>query len=256
MKQPLRILIIEDEPPAVKRLTGMLQKCRFDVEIIDVIDTVKHAITYLSNFKDIDLIISDIQLADGISFEIFSKIKVTIPIIFATAYDEYMLQAFKVNSIEYLLKPFDEEDLDEALSKYKDLYQDRKDLAAIGIEDLLESLKNKKYKERFLVRKHKELVIVPIEKVSYFFSEDGYVHLVTRDNQIHIVEFTLDNLSEVLHPEKFFRISRKFYIHAESINRVHNHFNSRLKLELAPPSRMDAIVSREKVTSFKSWLDQ
>ncbi len=257
MNQPIRILIIEDEPPAVKRLTSMLEHSRFSVEIIDVIDTVSHAVKYLSNFNGFDLIISDIQLADGISFEIFSKVKLSTPIIFATAYDEFMLQAFKVNSIEYLLKPFDEEDLDEALSKYQDLFKNNNNnFPSIALEELIQSLEKKKYKERFLVKKSKELVIVPIEKVAYFYSEDGYVHLVTSDKQTHIVEFTLDNLSNVLPPYQFFRISRKFFINAQSINRVHTYFNSRLKLDLNPRSKLDAIVSREKVTAFKVWLDQ
>jgi two-component system response regulator LytT len=257
VSQPIRILIIEDEPPAVKRLSAMLERCRYHVEIVDIIDTVHHAVSYLSNFDGFDLIISDIQLADGISFEIFSKVKLKTPVIFATAYDEYMLQAFKVNSIEYLLKPFDEEDLEEALTKYQELFKnDHNNISSVALEELLKSLEQKKYKERFLVKKSKELVIVPIEKVAYFYTEDGYVHLVTHEKQTHIVEFTLDNLSEVLPPNQFFRISRKFFISTSCIARVHNYFNSRLKLDLKPGSRMDAIVSREKVAAFKNWLDQ
>ena len=158
--------------------------------------------------------------------------------------------------MEYLLKPFDEDDLDEALSKYHNLYQHDNKVSSIALEELLQSLEKKKYKERFLVKKSKELVIVPIEKVAYFYSEDGYVHLVTKDRLTHIVEFTLDNLKDVLAPGQFFRISRKFFISTGSINRVHNYFNSRLKLDLLPKSKMDAIVSREKVSAFKEWLDQ
>ena len=234
----------------------MLSRCRYQVEIVDVIDTVQYAVSYLSNFNEFDLIISDIQLADGISFEIFSKVQLDTPVIFATAYDEYMLQAFKVNSIEYLLKPFDEEDLEEALNKYQNLFKNNRSISSLALEELLQSLEKKKYKERFLVKKSKELVIVPIEKVSYFYSQDGYVHMVTEDDHTHLVEFTLDNLNDVLAPEHFFRINRKFFISTKCISKVHNYFNSRLKLDLRPRSKMDVIVSREKVTAFKNWLDQ
>lgn len=251
----IRLLIIEDEPPAVKRLVQMIDQIDMDVKIVDCLDTVENAIKYLRNFNNVDLIISDIQLADGNSFEIFSQVEVKVPVIFATAFDEYMLQAFKVNSIDYLLKPYDQDDLIVALSKYKNYYA-HNTMASLGMQELLFTLSGKKYKERFLVKKGKELIIIPTDQICYFYSEDGYVHLMGQDGSKYIVEFTLENLADVLDPSMFFRINRKFYIQYGCIRKIHPYFNSRLKLEISPKCGHDAIVSREKVNEFKQWLDQ
>ena len=252
---PIKILIIEDEPPAVKRLTEMLEKLDVPIDIVDCIDNVEHAVRYLRNFDKLDLIISDIQLADGNSFEIFSQVDVKVPVIFSTAYDEFMLQAFKVNSVDYLLKPFDDDDLNAAIAKFTEIHLGKETVSDFSMKELLSTLEKKKYKERFLVKKGKELAIIPTNEVAYFYSEDGYVHLINNQGSKYIVEFTLDNLAGLLDPSSFFRISRKFYIHADSIFKINPYFNSRLKLELKPNCKLETIVSRERVSEFKSWLD-
>jgi len=248
-----KILIIEDEPPASKRLMKMIETSPFDIEVVEVLDSVEESVKYLKDFSNFDFIFMDVQLGDGLSFEIFNKVKITKPIIFTTAYDEYALQAFKVNSVDYLLKPIDQDDLNNAIQQFIDVLPT--DVPKNNdMEYILEALKSPAYKYRFLVKSGKQLIVVPTGEIRYFYSEDGYTMMAHESGSKHIVDYTMDNLMECLDPNVFHRISRKVIVSVPSLKGIHDYFNSRLKLEMDPKSNFDVIVSRERVKEFKSWL--
>jgi len=256
MDQSIKIVIVEDEPPAANRLEKMLIKARPQIKVLAKLESVKAAVAFFEKKPEIDLCLMDIQLADGISFEIFSQIDVDAPIIFTTAYDEYSLQAFKVNSIDYLLKPIDQLDLEKSLRKFEKFSGNIQPVDASKVNELLEILQRKNYKEQFLIKSGQSLSIIQIPQIAYFYSEDGYVQLVTNENKKHLIEFSLDQLSEVLDPQNFFRINRKYILQMPAIQKINSYFNSRLKLNLLPTTKEDIIVSRERVGDFKKWLDR
>ena len=248
-----RVIIIEDEPPAAKRLISMLEACSVSVEIMEVLDSVEDSIAYFKNFDNYDLLFMDVQLGDGLSFDIFKSVEIRKPIIFTTAYDDYTLQAFKVNSVDYLLKPIDQEDLENALVSFSQ--QMSSGSALMNMTQLVESLKKTEYKHRFLVKKGKQLLVVPIEDVAYFYSEDGYTLLGDKSGGKHIIDMTIDQLCAVLNPSIFHRINRKMIISLDCIQAIHEYFNSRWKLELNPAPAFDVIVSRDRSKGFKVWLN-
>jgi len=253
----MKVLIIEDERPAAKRLTKMVKTSRPNCEIIDTLDTVEGAVDWLNNHHKPDLIFMDVQLADGISFEIFGQTEVNAPIIFTTAYDEYALQAFKVNSLDYLLKPIDPEELNKALGQYdKYALQGGQSMDTNVITHLLNTLTKKEYKERFLVKIGQQLTYLKVCDIAYFYSEDGLIFACQQNGKRHNLDYTLDQLADLLNPNDFFRINRKIITHLPSIKKIHTYFNSRLKLELAPNTELETIVSRDRVSDFKKWLDK
>lgn len=252
----LRIVIIEDEPPAAKRLEKMVRQARPAVQLLKHLDSITECTTYFNESPEVDLVFMDIQLADGLSFEIFKHTKITAPIIFTTAYDDYMLQAFKVNSIDYLLKPIDQDDLELSISKFEELTHQHQAVDHNIINELVQSIQQKSFKERFLIKAGQQLSIVQITEIAYFYSEDGYVQLVTHQNKKHLIEYNLEQLIEVLDSNVFFRINRKYILHVKSIKKINSYFNSRLKLGLQPSIADDVIVSRERVAEFKRWLDR
>jgi len=256
MEQLIKVVIVEDEPPAANRLEKMLQKARPNIKVMAKLESVKTAVDYFRTQPEVNLCFMDIQLADGISFEIFSHVDLDTPIIFTTAYDEYSLQAFKVNSIDYLLKPIDQLDLEKSFRKFEKFSGNLPSIDSSKIKDLLDVLQKKNYKEQFLIKSGQSLSIIQIIQVAYFYSEDGYVQLITNDNKKHLIEFSLDQLGEVLDPQLFFRINRKYILHMPAIQKINSYFNSRLKLNLTPSAKDDIIVSRERVTDFKNWLDR
>ena len=250
------IVIIEDEIPAVKRLEKLIAKCRPEFQVVAVHDSVEKSVQWLKkNPHRPSLIFMDVQLADGVSFEIFSQIKLDVPIIFTTAYHEYALKAFKVNSVDYLLKPVDPSELSVALDKFFQLQQADRSGSLEQFRTLIASMDRARFKERFLVKSGQQLMYVSTSGIRYFYSENGLVKLKTEANKKHVVDYTLEQLEEMLSPRQFFRINRKAIIHIDAINRINTYFNSRLKLELFPPAEFEAIVSRDRVGSFKVWLD-
>ena len=251
-----RIVIIEDEPPAARRLEKMLKTLQPDIQLVAQLESLSACRNFFQAPQPMDLVFMDIQLADGISFELFQDHQINVPIIFTTAYDDYMLQAFRVNSIDYLLKPIDNEELKRALQKFHQLRPAAAPLTQNTVLELLQSIRQKSYKERFLIKSGQQLSIVPVGDIAYFFSSDGYVQLVTHTNKKHLVEFNLEQLCDILDPNLFFRINRKYILHVDSIKKIHSYFNSRLKLNLQPAPSDDIIVSRERVTDFKRWLDR
>lgn len=249
----MRILIIEDEPLAAKRLQQLIRIEIPAADIVAVIDSVKNAVEWLSSNNHPAIIFMDIQLADGLSFGIFEKITISSSVIFTTAFDHYAVKAFRVNGLDYLLKPVDPKELKVAIQKYFQVQSKNIDYTSI-IESLAKTQTT--YKERLLIKLGNKLLHVPTDKIAYAFSEDGTTFAVTTDNVTHLADYTLEHLHENLDPACFFRISRKAIIHIQSLVRSHAYFNSRLKLDLTPTPTFDAIVSREKVNDFKQWLDR
>jgi len=253
----MNILIIEDEQPAAKRLTQLILKEESEAKIAGTLDSVESAVKWIKTFNAPDLIFMDIQLADGLSFDIFTKVKINSPIIFTTAYDQYALQAFKVNSVDYLLKPIDPDELSKAFAKFKMVYAHEPATYDQGaIQQLIQAMTKKDYKERFLVKTGQHLQYINVEDIAYFYSEDGLVHLQTKTTKRYIVDYTLDQLERMVDPNCFFRINRKIITNICAVKKIHTYFNSRLLLDLAPKINLEVIVSRDRVGDFKQWLDK
>jgi DNA-binding LytR/AlgR family response regulator len=254
----MRVLVIEDEPQAARRLQSLIKSNLSDVVFLEVIDTVKKSIQWFQQHEAPDLIFMDVQLADGISFQIFDEVKINAPIIFTTAYDEYALKAFKVNSIDYILKPVDDAELAAAIAKYKTLQDVNKplpDQLAESIQ-LAMSMISKKYKERFVIKVGEHLKSIETSEILFFFSLEKTSFAQTRDGRKHILDFTLDQLEGLLDPKRFFRINRKYIVSIEGIHDMISYTNSRLKLVLKTSDDQDIIVARERVQEFKNWLDR
>jgi DNA-binding LytR/AlgR family response regulator len=251
----MRILIIEDEPQAANRLENLVREIVPGATILDKLDTVKRSVSWLKSNAAPDVILMDIQLADGISFQIFEHIKVVTPVIFTTAYDEYAIRAFKVNSVDYILKPVDRDELATALQKIN-----VKTAPAVTPE-LLEQLAlavkglNKKYKARFVIKVGEHLRTIEVDTVLFFYSEEKATFCVTTENRSAILDHTLDELSDMLDPARYFRINRKYLVSSSSIRDIISYSNSRLKLVLKNSTDTEIIVAREKVQEFKRWLD-
>ncbi|MEO1517874.1 MAG: LytTR family DNA-binding domain-containing protein [Bacteroidota bacterium] len=252
----MKVLIIEDEHHAQKRLTKLVQMLRPEVEILGAIDSVEEAVEWLETQARPDLMFMDIQLSDGLSFEIFSKIQVETPVIFTTAFDEYAIKAFKVNSIDYLLKPIEEEELKRAFDKYESRKPKESDRYDMGkIEQLLQNLTQREYQKRFLIKSGQHMAYVNTDEIAYVYSENSLSFLQTLDGKRHLLDYTIDQLSDLLDPKLFFRINRKAIIRIDSVQKVQPYFNNRLVLKVKPSAAFDLIVSREKVRDFKGWLD-
>jgi DNA-binding LytR/AlgR family response regulator len=220
--------------------------------------SVSGAVRWLTDNPSPDLIFSDIQLSDGLSFQIFDTVPVSSPIVFTTSYDEYAIKAFKVKSIDYLLKPIKLAELQGAVRKFREMQPlARAGNYALKIESLLDSLPmpGKKYKNRFLVKQQEQLLPVSREEIAYFFASNGLVCLVRHDGRQFIVDYTLEELELLLEPAHFFRLNRQFIATLPSIAQIHTYFNGKLKLELQPRMAGDVIVSREKVSAFKEWIE-
>lgn len=250
----MNVLIIEDEEPAAERLMDLLLQLDPQIRFSETIVSVKTAVQYLKNAPPIDLIFMDIHLADGSSFDIFSQVDVDIPVIFVTAYDEYALQAFKVNSIEYLLKPVKKDELERALEKWKKLFA--KNPATPDFNALLISLgkKPQAYKKRFLVRYGEHIRAIETDNIAYFYTEEKNNFFRTKDNQNYPCDYQLDKLESLLDPAKFFRINRQFIININAIDQMFSFSKSRVKVVLKPGTNLDTIVSTERSPHFKEWL--
>jgi len=250
----MNIIIIEDEKPSARRLVRMLKE--MDIEAQAMLHSVAESIKWFNTHEHPDLILLDIQLSDGLSFEIFENIRVNSAIIFTTAYDEYALKAFKLNSIDYLLKPIDQEELEYAIIKFRKNkpQQPSFQIDLEQIKKLLINPLNKNYKERFTIKIGQHLKIIPTEDIECFYSENKGTYIFTSDNRDYLIDSTLEHLEMDLDPTLFFRVSRKFYINIKAIKDIINYSNSRLKLVLNNFSEHEIIVSREKVRNFKIWI--
>ncbi|MBK9358376.1 MAG: response regulator transcription factor [Bacteroidales bacterium] len=256
----MNVLIVEDEPFAQQELKRLLSATRDDVVVLDCIDSVEDTIDWLRSNTLPDLIFLDIQLSDGLSFEIFRKEKILCPVIFTTAYDEYAIQAFKVNSIDYLLKPVKQSDLSAALSKYDEVKAsyEAKDKPVFDF-NMLEQLLNpakKEYKARFIARIGDQIRHISIEDVAWFYAEDNVVFLVTKTNNRSIIDYTLDQVCQQIDLSRFFRLNRSYIVAIQSIGKVNRYFNGRLLIELSPAATEQVFVSRAKAQEFIEWLDK
>lgn len=249
------VVIVEDEILAAKKLHRLLKETiEEDIEIVATLDSVKNAAKYLAQNQPPDVLFLDIQLGDGLSFEIFDIVEVNCPIIFTTAFNEYALEAFKLNSIAYLLKPINGEDLNEAWAKLHTM----KTLFGSNLKEQLFKARQAiqgGYKERFMVKAGSHIKAIPVEEICYLFSQDKATFLRAKDGRSYIIDYTLEQAEELLDPVKFFRINRKYLVSMASIQDIISYSNSRLQLTLANSQENDAIVSRQKVSEFKKWLD-
>lgn len=256
----MNILIVEDEELAVEKLRYTIASVEENASITGCTGSISETVDWLLSYPQPDIILMDIELSDGQSFEIFNQVDVKSKVIFTTSYDEYALKAFKVNSIDYLLKPVQKEDLQAAFGKYKRLTAGSPsgEGQEIKIRSLLEELHRqfqpKAYRQRFLVKQGQKHLPVETARIAYFFVDDRVICFKTKDNRRYIVDYTMDEIEEQIDPDKFFRINRSFIVSLECISQLYDYTNSRLVLQLLPEISKDVIVSREKVQDFKKWI--
>ncbi|WP_272148982.1 LytR/AlgR family response regulator transcription factor [Tenacibaculum aiptasiae] len=251
----MKVLIIEDEKPAARRLNRMLAE--LGIEIETMLHSVEESINWFQKNEHPDLIFLDIQLSDGLSFEIFEEVEVKSAIIFTTAYDEYALKAFKLNSIDYLLKPIDEDELKIAVDKFKENQPKQSDVQ-VNIDDIRKLLINpvdRKFKKRFTIKVGQHIKIIHVDEIECFYSENKSTYIHTNSNRNYLIDHSLEHWQEQLDPEQFFRVNRTYIIHINAIKDIISYTNSRLKLVLHSFNEAEIIVSRERVKDFKNWID-
>ncbi|TWV98040.1 LytR/AlgR family response regulator transcription factor [Chitinophaga pinensis] len=255
----LRVAIIEDEPATARNLRYMIQDVAPDSEVLAILSGVGEAVNWLQqHMQRCDLLFMDIRLGDGLSFDIFTKIDVSLPVIFITAYDDYALQAFKANGIDYILKPVDEEDLKNAIAKFKRLHQPFADTA--GYEALLKMAAGMRegpvsYKQSFLVHSRDKLLPLSAGNIAWFYTANELVYAGTVDKREFIIDFTLEQLQQQLDPAIFFRANRQFIVQRSAIQEVDFYFNGRLLLKVNPPAREQILISKARGGEFKHWMN-
>ncbi len=252
----MKVLIIEDELPAARRIEQLIRQQRSQVEVLAVIDSITEAVKWFAQNPAPELILMDIHLADGLSFDIFQSIQIQSMVIFTTAYDQYAIRAFKVNSIDYLLKPIDALELKSALDKYDQMRGQTSSFDYSMLNGMLDSLKNRNYRERFLVKFGNAFTYIQAQEMRFCYAEDSLVFTRLADGKKYSLDYTLEQLEQLLNPTQFFRINRKILLHIEAVDKIHPYFNNRLKLELQPSPGFEIVVSRERVQDFKNWIDQ
>lgn len=250
----MNVLIIEDEKIAADNLEKILKSIDHDIHVLDKLESIRDSVAWL-NQSSVDLIFLDIHLSDGLSFKIFDQVEINIPIIFTTAYDQYAIKAFKLNSVDYLLKPIDKEELVKSLEKYKTLHQ-KKEVTSVDYQALLNAISGKKeYQKRFMVYAGSKLKSIKTEEIAYFYSVEKGTYLCTFSNVSYSLSFSLDRVEEMVDPDKFFRINRRFHIHIDAIDNIYTLSKSRIKVELKPKSDEETLVSFNKTHEFRNWLN-
>jgi|ERR1043165_3052640 DNA-binding LytR/AlgR family response regulator len=255
----MKVVIIEDEPLVAKNLTRLLKQIEPSMEVINSLDSVSSAVKWIKENPQPDLFFMDIQLADGVSFDIFEKVKIEKPVIFTTAYNEYAIRAFKVNSVDYLLKPIDKEQLELAVEKYKKYFGQNTTAVSEQLQSFVSHYGKTdlpKFKERFLAHYKAGIVPLPADKAAYFI-KDTIIYLVTNDNEKLVTDYnTIDEIEEVVDPKKFFRANRQMIIHIDQIETYKKHDTGKIEVHLKCDKNVRADVSREKANEFVGWLDQ
>ncbi|RIH65774.1 DNA-binding response regulator [Mariniphaga sediminis] len=257
MNQTVKIILVEDELYNLRLLEGMIKKLRPEWEIVQTFDSVKESVDWLRNNVHPDLFFMDVQLADGLCFSIFDQVEIKSMVIFTTAYDNYAIRAFKVNSIDYLLKPFKEKDLVAAIQKFENLVAlSTGRVQKQDYSEILEAIRGgeKKYRKRFLISKGEAFYKLPVEDIAYFYSENRVTTAVTFNRQNHVIDFSLEALEEQLEPAEFFRANRQIIVNIHATEKIENYFGGKLKVKLNPPIEEPVIVSRLKATDFKQWM--
>ena len=257
MNPNVKIILVEDEPFNLRLLEDMIKKLRPDWEVIKTFESVKDSVEWLRNNPHPELFFMDIQLADGLCFSIFDQVEVKGMVIFTTAFDNYAIRAFKVNSIDYLLKPFKEKDLEAAIEKFESFRNHAIETESKqDYSEILDAIRKgeKKYRKRFLISKGAAFYMLPVEDIAYLFSENRITTAVTFSNQNHIVDFPLETLEEQLNPDTFFRANRQLIVNIKAIEKIENYFSGKLKILPNPPFAGEPIISRLKATDFKAWV--
>jgi DNA-binding LytR/AlgR family response regulator len=253
----MTILIIEDEELAVKRLKGILKEVAPTAIVVADTDSIESSVEWLQKNTAPDLILMDIELNDGQSFEIFDLVEVKSTVIFTTSYDEYAIKAFKVNSADYLLKPIEKEDLAAALKKYEGLkehYSSSHSIVEQLIKGLQQSMHSREYRNRFLVKQGSKLMSVNVSDIAYFYTDGRLNYFKTNDNKKFVIDYSLEELDTMLEPGTYFRINRSFSVSVTSVAKIDDFFGQRLILDLKPAIEKEVLVSRERVTDFKKWM--
>ncbi|MEI6751909.1 MAG: LytTR family DNA-binding domain-containing protein [Paludibacter sp.] len=251
----IKVLIIEDEQPAAKRLEKMLAEIAPDVEITNRCDSIESSIAYIQSGAKPDLIFLDIQLGDGLSFDIFKQVEISCPIIFTTAYDEFAIRAFELNSIDYILKPVSKEKLEKSIEKYRKISQQNSSSDWSALASLLEKGK-REYKQRFLVYVGEHLHSVQTSDIAYFYSVEKSTFLVSQAGKSYSVDFSLDKLETVVSGDDFFRINRNYLVEFRSIKKINILSKSRIKLMLEPATTDEILISTARTHDFREWLDR
>jgi DNA-binding LytR/AlgR family response regulator len=252
----MNILIIEDEPHAAARIEKLISEILPGAHIAGKIDSVKQAVQWFRENSQPDLILLDVQLADGLSFEIFQQCQINSPIIFTTAYDQYAMKAFKLNSIDYILKPVDKDELAVAVKKFKEPALQRNNSELMNNINNAVQMLMKKYKTRFVIKVGEHLKTIEVDDIRYFFTQDKASFCMTKENRNFILDYSMEQLDGLLDPQQFFRINRKYIVRSNAIQDIITFTNSRLRLVLKGSDDNDIIVARERVQEFKDWLDQ
>jgi DNA-binding LytR/AlgR family response regulator len=248
----IKALIVEDEPVAAEHLSEMIEKCDPEIEVVNILGSIKDTISWLQN-NTADIIFLDIHLEDGLSFRIFEQVNIDTPIIFTTAYDKYAINAFSVNSIDYLLKPSNIDDLKKSINKFRK-FGINKSFDINEIKKIFQPQSS--YLKSFLVQYSSRIKKISVDEIAYFYAHDKAVYAVTKDDHKHLIDRTLDKLEDSISPDQFFRINRKLIVSESSILNMTAYSRSRIKLELkpVPPSEVEAIVSIERSQNFRKWV--
>lgn len=249
----MKVLILEDENLAAETMARMLTEADKDIEIVGSLRSVESATEWLTKNPHPDLIVSDVQLLDGLCFEIFNRVKIDKPVIFTTAFDQYAIRAFEVHSIDYLLKPVQQSKLEQSLKKLKSRSQQ-----PVKFEEVLSYLRSQQpeFKSRFMVRIGQRILAIPVENIAYFSSESKLTYIVTSDNKRYPFDLPLDEVDQQLDPKIFFRINRQYIVRFSAIAEIHPYFKGRIKLKLNPNQPDEIVVSSERTPEFKKWLDR
>jgi two-component system LytT family response regulator len=252
----MHLLIVEDEPLAAKRLHGLIEELNIDFSKVSFCDSIESAVKFFQQSALPDLVFMDIELADGRSFAIFEQVQVNCPVIFTTAYDEHALEAFKVNSIDYLLKPIEPKELQRAVEKWKTIHmKSNVDGELARFNQLIHRLQlNQEYRSRIVVSKSDSLIPLDVQDVAWIYAEDKLNFIGTFNRDVYPINQSLDELQREMNPMDFHRANRSLIVHRKAIIKASFHFNGKLKLHLNPDPEMEVFVSRERAQAFKNWL--
>ncbi len=254
MGKTLKIVIVEDEPISLAYAKKLIRDTGIDHEIVAELDSIAECLIFFSENKSYDIIFMDIHLGDGTCFELLNSLTIEKPIVFCTTFDSYAVEAFKYNSIDYILKPAKLEDIEAALNKYWSFKKVDEQEYLGRMDSMMKSFSPPRYKKRFLIRINNQLKLLDVEQITCFYSDEGQTHLVDKSGKDYVIDYTLERLEELLDPEQFFRINRKVTISINEIHSAEDYFNNRLKLRLNSRFKMDMVVSRNRVRDFKNWL--
>lgn len=252
----MKLLVVEDEQLLARQLIKLVKELRSDAEFAGQTNSIESTVEWLTQNEKPDLILMDIELADGQCFSIFQRVEISSPVIFTTAYDEFALKAFTVNSIDYLLKPIKKEDLQRAFNKYDLFNYDKRSAYLTSIKSFVEKMASTpiQYRERFLVKQGQKMLSIPIEDIAFFSAKNTLNFIHTKSKQKFVIDYTLDEIEEMVQPNDFFRANRQFILSHDIIKEIHTWFNGKLKIEINIPLDEEIVISREKASMFKEWM--